>query len=95
MPLSVIVLSIFSARISLSCISFRNFLMPQEQHFEELMVGQHLVFRVKLGVGFPGIELAGGIDHLMLRINRKTHVIGKEHLHRYMVYLMSNISFML
>lgn len=83
MPLNVIVLRIFSARISLSCISFKNFFMPQEQHFEELIVEQHLVSRVKLGVGFPCIQLAGGIDHLMLRIERKTHVIGKEHLHRH------------
>lgn len=47
------------------------------------MVQQHLVSRVKFGVGFPCIELDKGVDPLMLRIDRKTHVIGKEHLNRY------------
>lgn len=57
--------------------------MPQKQHFEQLMIEQHLVSRVKLGVGFPCVELDGGVDPLMLRIGSKTYVIGKEHLHRY------------
>lgn len=47
------------------------------------MVEQHLVSRVKLGVGFRCSEFEEGIDPLMLRMDRKTHVIGKEHLHRY------------
>lgn len=69
-PLNGIALSIFSASISLSCISFRNFLMRQELHFEQLMVEQHLVSRVRLGVGFPCIELDGGVGHLMLKIEK-------------------------
>lgn len=47
------------------------------------MVEQHLVSIVKLGVGFPCIEFEERADPLVLRIDRKTHVIGKEHLHRY------------
>lgn len=42
-PLNVIALCIFSARTALCYISFRNFLMPQEQHFEQLMVEHYIV----------------------------------------------------